>query len=193
MATNKVEFNNKTLIDLTQDTVTPNTLLAGATAHSANGEQINGAVVVSEITLLDVYPVGSIYISVSDANPSTLFGGTWVRLGVGRTLISAGGGTDPVVDSNNQTNRGSYTGDTSWFPVGETGGEPDHTLTANEMPKHSHGVYAFRYKGGANDKNAGNAAGNWTQTWADSDTTGGNGSHNNIQPYLAVYMWKRTA
>lgn len=43
MAINKVQYNGKTLIDLTNDTVTDNTLIAGATAHAADGERIVGA------------------------------------------------------------------------------------------------------------------------------------------------------
>lgn len=48
MAVNKVEINGETKLDLTQDTVTPENLLSGATAHNAAGEQINGAVAVAE-------------------------------------------------------------------------------------------------------------------------------------------------
>lgn len=50
MATNKVEFGGKTLIDLTEDTVTPETLLSGVTAHAANGESIEGTIPTQQIT-----------------------------------------------------------------------------------------------------------------------------------------------
>ena len=87
-----------------------------------------------------VYPVGSIYLTLSTSSPATLFGfGTWVRIGTGRTLISAGGGTDPVADSNNNTGDGEYTGQTTWFYAGMRGGEMDHTLTTAQLPAHTHG------------------------------------------------------
>lgn len=49
MAVSKVDYAGRTLIDLTNDTVTANNLLSGATAHGANGEVIFGAVVTADI------------------------------------------------------------------------------------------------------------------------------------------------
>jgi len=68
-----------------------------------------------------IYPIGSIYITVTNINPNTTFGvGTWQAFGTGRTLV----GID--------TNQGDF--DT----VGKTGGVKEHVLTAAEMPKHTH-------------------------------------------------------
>ena len=160
-----------------------------------------------------IYPVGSIYMSMSSTNPSNLFGGTWQRIGVGRTLISAGGDSGAIVDANTITNRGTNTAQTTWFPVGETGGELDHTLTTTEMPSHTHTISSSGAHGHTNKYMAnisgtkgnrdlpdgsGNkkqssvilSSGNHTHTPAN---TGGGGAHNNMSTYLAVYMWKRTA
>lgn len=138
----------------------------------------------SNTNILDAYPVGSIYISATDTNPSTLFGGTWERFGQGRTLIGEGTGTD--------TNSISQS-----FIAGSTGGEYKHTLTVDEIPSHSHTIMSDGFKPeathyehflapvitgfGTNDKS-------YT-----TEATGGGASHNNIQPYIVVYMWKRTA
>ena len=90
MGVNKITYGNNTLIDLTSDTVTPATLLEGYTAHDANGDLIRGTLVPSTpFDIDDVYPVGSIYMNVTNTNPSTLFGGTWVQYTEG--VLSAAG------------------------------------------------------------------------------------------------------
>ena len=130
-----------------------------------------------------IYPVGSIYMSVNNTNPSILFGGTWESWGAGRVPVG--------VDVN----------DTAFDTVEETGGEKTHTLTTTEMPSHGHSVtwqsncppwlQAGGYgqitasgSGGANKANIGSITIN---------NTGGSGAHNNLQPYITCYMWKRTA
>lgn len=123
------------------------------------------------LTAQGAYPVGAIYLSVTDANPAALFGGTWERIG-GRFLLGAD----------------------STYAAGSTGGEAANTLTIDEMPKHNHGL--------DNYNSAGNATPFLTVQHQDKVGYGGNvqtmyadGSraHNNLPPYLAVYMWKRTA
>lgn len=123
-----------------------------------------------------IYPVGSIYMSVNSANPGTLFGGTWER--IQDTFLLAAGQT---------------------YSAGATGGEAEHTLTINEMPAHDHGILSgfgdkndpaidsdgFRYEWwGGNNRGFNNAF---------ISSTGGGAAHNNMPPYLAVYVWKRTA
>lgn len=123
------------------------------------------------LTAQGAYPVGAIYLSVTDANPAALFGGTWERIG-GRFLLGA---------------------DTT-YAAGSTGGEAEYTLTVDEMPKHNHGL--------DNYNSAGNATPFLTVQHQDKIGYGGNvqtmyagggKAHNNLPPYLAVYMWKRTA
>lgn len=126
-----------------------------------------------------VYPVGSIYMSVNAADPSTLFSGTsWEKL-QGRFLL----------------------GSNSTYKPGSTGGEATHTLTQNEMPKHTHPMYSYNPGGD----------GTWTpdegsylvDSVTDNKNTwwarlamgyaGGGAAHNNMPPYLVVNMWKRTS
>jgi len=127
---------------------------------------------------LRVYPVGSIYTSVNSANPSAIFGGTWVAFGAGRTMVG--------VDTN----------DTSFNTVEKTGGEKNHTLTVAEMPAHKHaasdtaGYYAY---GGVSGSIAQGTGYNTQLTSINTGSTGGGQAHNNLQPYITVYMWKRTA
>ena len=124
--------------------------------------------------LKTVYPVGSIYINATDAtNPGTLLGfGTWERFGEGRVLVSQ--------DST----------DADFDAIGETGGEKAHQLTESEMPSHSHDLQWVGSGGGALTGNGDSYGGpNGSRT----GTTGGGNPHNNLQPYITVYMWVRTA
>lgn len=123
-----------------------------------------------------IYPIGSIYISTNSTNPSLLFGGVWEPFAQGRTLI------------------GVDTTDTDFDTVENIGGEKQHTLTINEMPSHNHGQ-------SLND--GGTLSGVAGYDWKVTDTTriyygddlaqytGGNQAHNNLQPYITVYMWRR--
>lgn len=125
---------------------------------------------------LEKYPIGSIYISTTEMNPSEFIGGTWESYGQGRTLVGAGTGTD--INSTSME-----------FAVNTTGGEYFHTLTIEEMPSHSHRYTASNYSGGttANCYGSGKGSDAWTQS------AGGSQSHNNIQPYIVTYMWKRVS
>lgn len=139
---------------------------------------------IDVLDLYNVWPVGSIYISVNNTNPSTYFGGTWVSFGAGRCLV------------------GVDTSQTEFNTVMKTGGEKTHTLSINEMPSHSHTVYSN------NDYRSAPGTGYWgwdlLDGWAYGEeqnvtngggtrATGGNQSHNNLQPYITVYMWRRTS
>lgn len=166
----------------------------------------------------EAYPVGSIYMSVNNTNPSVLFGGTWERLK--DTFLLASGDT---------------------YTAGNTGGEATHTLTTDEMPSHTHiqnshnhtqnshyhtppnssfkflttdadiilnstkraytdqsssGVhYAFASaaKNGIGETNTGGTIATNKSTTATNQDTGGSQAHNNMPPYLTVFMWKRIA
>lgn len=114
----------------------------------------------------DVYPVGSIYLSVNNANPSTLFGGTWEQI-EDKFLLGAG-----------TTHAG-----------GTTGGEETHTLTIEEMPSHTHTIPV----GVVGNSGTARSVIATNQQSRASDATGGDQPHNNMPPYIAVYIWKRTA
>lgn len=122
----------------------------------------------SSTTLDKVYPVGSIYMSVSATSPATLFGGTWEQLK--DTFLLACGDT---------------------YENGATGGEAEHTLTVDEMPSHNH---SYTIRGNSAPTGTGNKWSYWENSAsATTGSTGGDQAHNNMPPYLAVYMWKRTA
>ena len=137
------------------------------------------------------YPVGSIYMNASDdTNPATLLGvGTWERFGQGRVLVSQ--------DST----------DADFDGIGETGGEKEHQLTENEMPSHNHQLFG---QSSSDTTSAGigrDARGIMGDRAGFSDdygyfnsgdnsyvnTKGSDSPHNNLQPYITVYMWVRTA
>lgn len=128
----------------------------------------------SNYILDNVYPVGSIYMSVNSTNPENLFGGTWEQI-QGRFLF----------------------GMNSSYPAGSTGGEITHALTIDEMPEHNHTIY-FPNAGGPYIKaNMGYPENSgidmtWCAEMCKTATTGGSAAHNNMPPYLSVYIWKRT-
>ena len=117
-----------------------------------------------------LYPVGSIYMSVNATNPAELFGGTWERL-KDQFLLAAG--------------------DT--YPAGSTGGEAQHTLTVDEMPSHSHTTGISYSEVGSYVTGDQSAVVHFANDARPTANTGGNQPHNNMPPYLAVYMWKRIA
>ena len=117
------------------------------------------------------FPVGGIFISVVSTNPASLLGyGTWIAFGTGRTLV------------------GFDSGQAEFDTVEETGGAKTHTLTIAEMPAHTHDT-------GYTDNRAAPSSGSSVPQNSASTTitgsTGGDGAHNNLQPYVVVFMWKR--
>lgn len=173
---------------------------------------------LQSLILNAVYPVDSIYISVNPANPSTLFGGTWIAWGSGKV---------PVGVSANDSDFGT---------VEKTGGEKKHRLTTDEMPSHQHiGQYRYTrtytdhaqkpidppsqalevnqgtrevevqykvikdnvstttyYTSGSGPTNDIFYSETVRSTYGVADD-GGDIPHNNLQPYITCYMWKRTA
>jgi hypothetical protein len=132
------------------------------------------------------YPIGSIFLAVSNVNPASIFGGTWEQI-KDRFLLCAG----------------------NTYSAGSTGGEANHTLTISEMPNHSHDVrqrrnsptpystfYNSNYQGGQAEFchtsgskmiNTGSTDNLFTMS------VGGSQAHNNMPPYLTVFAWKRVA
>lgn len=126
-----------------------------------------------------MYPVGSVYITYNNVNPGTFLGGTWERFGQGRTLVGEGTGND---------------GSTSMsFTANNTGGEYKHKLTVDEMPSHNHQYYSPVVQTVV-ASSSGSTYGNYNkQYFLGTDYVGGDGYHNNVQPYITVYFWRRTA
>jgi microcystin-dependent protein len=125
------------------------------------------------------FPVNAIYLSVSSTDPRYIWSGTtWDHWGQGRVPLGVGYGTD---ESNNSFATGS---------AEMRGGEFWHQLTIAEMPSHHHHIpdddgTKHNYHG---------AAFSWGNDNIGHDTNneGGDGYHNNMQPYITCYMWKRT-
>jgi len=148
---------------------TPNTLLKSAEVND-NFAQVKK----------DIYPVGSVYINASvSTNPGTLLGfGTWVAFGAGRVPVG--------IDASQS----------EFDTIAETGGAKTHTLSAAEMPTHAHGINSgIGYGAGGFNPALGRADANSPAAlWGFSSGNAGSGSaHNNLQPYIVVYMWQRTA
>ena len=123
--------------------------------------------------LLKVYPVGSYYWSNDSRNPRDLFGGRWTEIN-GRFLFATKSG----------------------YSCGQTGGEEAHRLTVDEMPSHSHSTVDWaRTNHGSWSHNS--SGSNRTLDYRDdtpysgTNSTGGNGAHNNMPPYLCAYCWRR--
>lgn len=135
-----------------------------------------------------LYPIGHIYASVVATNPGTLLGfGTWVAYGAGRVMV------------------GHNAADTDFDTAEETGGAKTHTLSEAEMPVHTHVQNAHSHlvpTSSGDTTGAGNIPNNSTagtpnvstqDTVAVNQNAGGGEAHNNLQPYIVTYLWKRTA
>lgn len=148
---------------------------------------------VNAAAFLWTHPVKSIYMTVDPVNPGTVYGGTWVAWGAGRVPV------------------GVDTGQTEFDTVEETGGAKTHTLTQSQIPNYDIGYLPTAVPGFHGDWNNGGVQSgaqwkkrdNVTQVGTTNNqgdqygwnlsTNGGGQAHNNLQPYITCYMWKRTA
>jgi len=172
--------NKSQLNDATEDKITA----------AAVSEAISTAITAAKLAM---YPVGSIYMSAAETNPGTFIGGTWAAWGAGRVPVG--------IDATQ----------TEFDTAEETGGEKTHTLITAEMPSHRHRNIKIDTSSTPNIAvpNASNPSvdnANWTVGTAQNDNysgqneaklaheaVGGGEAHNNLQPYITCYMWKRTA
>lgn len=152
------------------------------TSRTINGKALTGNITITAADIgtsaifLASHPVGSLFETTVSTNPGTLYGGTWAAWGGGRTPV------------------GVNTADTSFNTVEKTGGEKTHILTVAETPSHSHrtndiavygqGTTGFNF---VSDPN-----GDWKGHYRISESVGGGQAHNNLQPYITCYIWKRT-
>lgn len=128
---------------------------------------------------LAAWPIGSIYMTVSNTSPESLFGGTWERISE-RFLFAA----------------------SSSYPAGSTGGEFTHKLTQSELPDYSlsvaNGSNVIRSKTGSyadayvQTQSSGWGIPNWESKTVTVASGGSGAAHNNMPPYLSVWIWKRT-
>jgi len=177
-------------------TLTPNYNLIKPGVNDPTDQDLWGGYLNTDMDIIDttmksisdsvqgLYPVGSLYFNASVAtNPSALLGfGTWTAYGAGRVLIGVGTGTD-------------INGVMETFALDDTGGEYEHILLINEIPEHDHADGDFRqFVGGASGGTTLNyqSGGNNNRS-SPALANGGDDAHNNIQPYIAVHIWERTA
>ena len=165
-------FNNSKRLETTNAgaTVTGDLTITGSV--TAGGNNI----------VQNAYPVGSIYMNASvSTNPGTLLGfGTWVEFGEGRMLI----------------------GEDGTYSAGDTGGSTTHTLTQANLPDITLKTTEFvkieetpeSAPNGSGTGNKGSSSGSGAAyNKADVETGGSDTPINHLPPYIAVYMWKRTA
>ena len=146
-----------------------------------NGVDITGDLTLDGVSfLLKAYPVGAIYVSTIQTNPSGLIGGIWDRI-EGKFLVG-------ISDTD------------STFADGATDiGEKEHTLTTAEMPQHTHSLDDI-YRHIVNTPGEIASGGGWADqprnlvSQLNTTNSAGNGlAHNNLPPFLPVYIFKRTA
>ena len=182
-----------------------------ATAGTATTNRGISAKVLHDTVVNLIYPVGSIYMSVNSTSPATLFGGTWVQLQ--NTFLLAAGSSYTAGATGGEA---THTLTAQEMPIH---GHNVHIFNANTT---AYDAYVYDRLGtGWGKASSGGRLGSSTLAWQNasyktagrnwenfspSETTAGNGdlagatggnggggAHNNMPPYLVVYMWKRTA
>lgn len=206
---NTLDFSKVNIANLKADLIEGGTLKLGSSANKYGSAEVydqsdkliakldntgiktyGDSFKINDKNIFDmIYPVGSIYISVNSVNPSVLFGGTWEQI-QDSFLLGAG----------------------STYSAGSTGGEANHTLTQAEIPNYAIGNLAtlvpINHGNWANGgivatnmgqtsttkpglKENGNIMTSGTQYSYMINSNGGGKPHNNMPPYLAVYIWER--
>jgi microcystin-dependent protein len=149
---------------------------------NANGLSLEGGVLGFSATgFLDIfYPIGSIYETTNNAYSTAAainahFGGTWEAFGAGRVLV------------------GINSADAEFDTILETGGAKTHTLTVDQMPSHGHNRQGWRNVGSGSIQCCSREQISGDGNSYGVQATGGGQAHNNIQPYIVVYRYRRTA
>lgn len=122
-----------------------------------------------------MYPVGMVVTLGVATNPGTLFGvGTWTAI-TGKVIVGIDGTTE-------------------FLTLNQTGGEKTHVLITAEIPSHNHAIAVSEDGGGYDNSTAraGNGNGHGVHP-ALNYPAGGDGAHNNLQPYIVKYVWERTS
>lgn len=135
-----------------------------------------------------MYPVGSVYITYNNVNPGTFLGGTWERFGQGRTLVGEGTGNDGSTSMSFTSNStdGKYKNthyhvtSFGWDMNAFYAGKPDG---AKNNDDNRTSVIPNGYIVSANSSATSQSRLNWTDDRTIS----------NVQPYIVVYFWRRTA
>lgn len=166
---NTVSNDLKTFKTETNTTLTKNQSTFNDFKEETNTKFITTKKELTELintTLDSIYPIGSVYISLTDTNPGTYLKGTWEQFAQGRTLVGAGEGSD---GKNTQT-----------FSVNDTGGEYKHLISKKELSIIDYGGLLQQ---------------NGSTIGVHAHGPGENGSEKTslMQPYYTVYFWKRVS
>lgn len=138
------------------------------TGTAADSAKLGGKS-LAEIMMM-MYPVGAIYISTNETSPASLFGGSWERI-YERFLLAAN----------------------SVYAAGSTGGSANVTLTMKQIPKHTIRIREATSSGEDTGYRFTATQGTYSMAGSYTEPVGGGEPHNNMPPYLAVYMWKRVS
>jgi hypothetical protein len=216
------EFNNiatavATKADLASPTFTGTPALpTGTTAvtqSSGNNSTLLATTAFVQAAIALLYPVGSIYTNAtSSTNPGTLLGfGTWVAFGAGRVMVGfdsgnalfdtaeeTGGSADAITVSHTHTATVTDSGHRHELAANVSSGSvyPSTTVTAsNQIIASAWAANSESYilAGTSTDATIGRSSSETTGVSVSNSTTGSSGTNANYQPYITVYMWKRTA
>jgi hypothetical protein len=216
------EFNNiatavATKADLASPTFTGTPALpTGTTAvtqSSGNNSTLLATTAFVQAAIALLYPVGSIYTNAtSSTNPGTLLGfGTWVAFGAGRVMVGfdsgnalfdtaeeTGGSADAITVSHTHTATVTDSGHRHELAANVSSGSvyPNTTVTAsNQIIASAWAANSESYilAGTSTDATIGRSSSETTGVSVSNSTTGSSGTNANYQPYITVYMWKRTA
>lgn len=189
-----ISYNESTGVSgLSFDTLAPKIVNNGITIAEFSGGTNPKDVVTHEqlAVALQTYKLGDIYITTSDSNPSIRFGyGTWERFAEGKTLVGISTSISNSIPE--------------WVKFGgREFGDYTHKLVETELPSHTHDypaddqlIQAFDLTRSTGFQRSGyDATSELTSTfnsgWAKTSSRGGNVAHNNVQPSIVVYFWKR--
>lgn len=155
-----------------------------------------------------VYPVGSIYLSVNNINPGTFFGGTWVAWGSGQVPVGVNTSVSQFATVEQTGGEITHTLTTAEMPSHDhsisggacttgSGGSHNHTYGVTVHPAVGFTLGSNGYSIVTGDNQNTSSNGNHSHSVPDHahdiGNTGGGQAHNNLQPYITCYMWKRTA
>ena len=194
------EFNNiatavATKADLVSPTFTGTPLAPTASAGTNNTQLATTAYADAAIAAAKqaLYPVGSIYINAGvTTNPATLLGfGTWTAFGAGRVMVGLNG-SDALFDALEETGGSKDAIVVAHTHTGTTDNAGSHAHSIPSTTSGSGGTALFQYNTTANTSNTTDAAGVHAHTFT-TGSTGSSATDANLQPYITVAMWKRTA
>ena len=205
--------NNLTISGDGTLSATPTTLY-GATGTNTNGamtqkattDAIENSKLAKTEILNMIYPVGSIYMSVNNVSPQSFLGGTWAVFAQGQTLVgvnpsdsdfsssNSSGGAKTVTLSISQIPRhghriGIWNSNNSNYTAAVVSEDGTYTAAAGAGARNTACSWqsaSFKTAGASFFDGSGDIAGN-------AHFVGGGGSHNNMPPYITVYMWRRTS